>query len=371
MENVIKKTSNALQIPLWRGIFLFFSLSLWANEPYYREQKYTEIKKINKEFQVGSSSSLFVSNRYGDITFLTDVTLKDKIKIEVEIKASANNLSDAQSRIKQITVDFNQKSSDVLARTIIEQNNSFFKGFGKKSSINIQINYKISLPVKTQIIVENKYGNIFLNKTERDLKIDAEYGGLQLGEIWANAELDLEYITKANISIAKRVDLETSYSTISIEKADRIDLKASYSNFKIGNIKQVEANLSYGIFDINETDFLNLDGDYTNIAIGKVSNQLSVENDYGTIVIKEILPTTKSVNVNSSYANVSINYHPDWSFDYHFSTSFASLNVPKNLPFTEKNKRMMSNTLKGNKGKSDNVFRVESDYGGVTITEKL
>lgn len=370
MENVIKKTSNALQIPLWRGIFLFFSLSLWANEPYYREQKYTEIKKINKEFQVGSSSSLFVSNRYGDITFLTDVTLKDKIKIEVEIKASANNLSDAQSRIKQITVDFNQKSSDVLARTIIEQNNSFFKGFGKKSSINIQINYKISLPVKTQIIVENKYGNIFLNKTERDLKIDAEYGGLQLGEIWANAELDLEYITKANISIAKRVDLETSYSTISIEKADRIDLKASYSNFKIGNIKQVEANLSYGIFDINETDFLNLDGDYTNVSIGKVNNQLSVENDYGAIVIKEILPTTKSVNVNSSYASVSINYHSDWSFNYHFSTSFASLNVPKNLPFTEKSKRMMSSTLRGNKGKSDNVFQVASDYGGITITER-
>ncbi|ATA73004.1 hypothetical protein CGC49_06765 [Capnocytophaga sp. H4358] len=376
MKDIMIKIKNNMFLNLLENrnwgvaILLLFSLSIWANEPYFKEQKHTEIQKISKEFQVSSSPSLYVSNRYGDITLLTDKNLKDKIKIEVEIKVSANDPSVAQSRIKEISVNFSQNASDVWAKTQIAESNSFFGLRGRKSSVQMKINYKVSLPVKTHLTLENKYGNIFLNRIEHDVKIDAQYGNLQLGEVLANAKLDLEYISKANMESIKYIDMDASYSNIFVEKADKVDLEASYTNLKLGSIKQLQADVSYGNFDINEADFLSLESDYTNVSIGKISNQLSVDSDYGRVIVKEVLPTTKSVSMKSSYASISVNYHRNWSFNYYFSTSYASLRTPDNLPFTERDHRQTSKYVKGSKGKANNLFRIESDYGGVSITEE-
>lgn len=334
------------------------------------QYKHTETKTIRKEFKVSESASLFVSNKYGTITLITNENNTNKINIEVQIKVSSDNLNDVKERIKQISVNFsNSGSNSVSAKTVIDNNSSFFKSFGRKKSINFQINYTISLPEKVKISLENEYGDIFLNKTQGFLKISAEYGSINLGDILSDAEINLEYSPNSSIDQIKNLKLNSDYSKLSIGKANYIKANCNYTNVSIDKVKEIIANVDYNGISMSELEKGQIYADYCGISIGKVSESIIIISNYGGVKLKEVLPKTNLVEIRAEYAGVSVGYHFNWEYQYEFSNSYGKISMPENLPYTQKNVKMKETIIKGTKGSGKNTFTVSSKYSGIKIYE--
>lgn len=334
------------------------------------QYKHTETKTIRKEFKVSESSSLFVLNKYGTITLVTDENNTNRINIEVQIKVSSNNLNDVKERIKQISVDFsNSGSNSVSAKTVIDNNSSFFKNFGRKKSISFQINYTISLPEKVKISLKNEYGDIFLNKTQSFLKINAEYGSINLGDIISDAEISLEYSPNSSIDQIKSLNLNSDYSKVSIGRANYIKANCDYTNLSIDRVKEIVANMDYNGISVSELEKGQIYANYCGVSVGKVSENITIDSDYGGIKLKEILPQTKLVKINAGYSGISVGYHSNWEFQYEFSNSYGKISMPENLPYTKKNVKMMETIISGTKGSGKNMFTISSKYAGVKIYE--
>lgn len=350
-------------------IIIFFLCGIsFASETPFVQKKHTETKTIRKEFNVGALSSLFVANKYGNITLMNDQHNKNKITIEVTIKVSSNSQSQVTNRLKEISVDFKQSGSDVSAKTRIESGSSLFNLFGK-SSVKMQINYKIWLPVKTKISLENTYGNIFLDKTEADLKIEASYGSVQLNEVYSKAKLNLAYSPNSSIKYIHHLDMNADYSTISVSNANYIKNRSDYSKLKIDKVRELSASMDYGTISVKSVETADINTTYCGVSIGQVAKELKLSAGYASVKIEEVLPSAHLVEISSEYAGVSVSYHPKWDFSHSFSNAFAKIHIPNHLPYDKKNISMMNSHISGSKGKSNNIFKINCEFGAIEVNE--
>lgn len=351
-------------------LLFFVSLSSLASTPFV-QRKHTETKKESKTFTVNELSSLFVSNKYGTITLIADDNNKNTIKIDATIKVSSDALSDAQERIKNISVSFLQNEQSVSAKTLIKSSNtSFFKNFWKSSSsVSMRIDYVVSLPTKTKISLENEYGDIFLNKTDNSLKIKSLYGSINIEQVNADASLHLEYSNNSSIKYVKNLYLTGDYNGISVEKANYIKTTTDYTSLKINVVEKLEASCEYGALSANVVENLSVDGEYTAIKIGKIGKQGKISSEYGNVQIQEVSSSVNLLNIKGEYSTISVKYHKNWDFSYEFSNSSSKTKVPDNLPYSKKNIGNMESYISGTKGKGENVFKINSEFGEAKVEE--
>ena len=114
--------------------------------------KYTKEKTIKKEFAVNSDALLKVSNSYGNLNITS--WDENRVMIEVHIKTNGNNEEKVQKKLDEITVDFEDSSSMVSAKTIFNKSKSKW-GWSKNNNVNMQINYTIKVPIKNSVNLNN------------------------------------------------------------------------------------------------------------------------------------------------------------------------------------------------------------------------
>src|SRR6187431_33064 len=147
-------------------------------------------RKISKQFTTQANGFLDISNRYGNIDVAIGAT--NQIKIDVRITAESSNVKKAQEAVDRINIVFEETTNRVTARTEVG-NNSGWNSWFDDSNVNIKINYTVIVPPDIFLELTNKYGNIYVETTNRDLKIDLAYGDIRLGNINARLKLDMSY----------------------------------------------------------------------------------------------------------------------------------------------------------------------------------
>lgn len=350
-------------------LFWLITTNVLANTPFV-QHKYTETKKESKSFNVSDLPSLFVSNKYGTITLVADDNLQT-IKIDVIVKTSSDDADRAKERLKDISIDFSQKGSAVSAKTLIQSgSSSFVKKFWKSNaSVSMRIDYTISLPTKTKISLENQYGDIFLNKTDSELKINVSYGSVNLEKINTEARLQLNYSPNTQITEAQKLYLDGDYSTISVEKAHFIKSDVNYTTIKINEVAEIEAHCKYGNLTVEKAALFSAHSAYTNLKINALSKQATISSKYGNLSVRGVAPSVKSLTIDGEYTSIAVSYDKNWSFSYEFSNSFSKPQLPANLPYDKKNISNTSSFISGTKGKGGNVLKINSSYGGISVNE--
>lgn len=351
-------------------LVLLVSLSAMANTPFV-QKKHTVTKHISKSFTVHEASSFFASNKYGTITIVTDETNKNNIKIDINIKVSSDNQSDAEEQLKQISANISQNGTSVSAKTLIENNStSFLKSFWKTNrSVSIRIDYIVFLPTKTKISLENEYGDIFLNRTDNNLKTTVKYGSVNIEQVNADASLHLEYSPNSILKSAKNVYITGTYSGISVEKAEYMKASIDYTGLKIKSVGKLNAACKYGSLSVDSVKELFVESDYTSVKVGNVNLQGKISSEYGNVHIQEIGADVSSLDIQGEFCTITTKYHKNWDFSYEFSNSFSKTEIPNNLPYNKKNIGNMESYISGTKGKGKNTYKISSKFGKVKVEE--
>jgi len=307
-----------------------------------RGQVQEKIKTYSKSYPIDANDKLKLANQFGKITVTT--WDKHEVKVDVQIKAVANDEGDAQKLLDAVQINDSKTGNLVSFKTDIahNNNNSSWKlwNWGGSKVHKLEINYTVYMPAKTDLEIEDSYGSIFLPDLAGQTKIKASYGS----------------IFAQNLSNASN------------------DIRGSYGNLKVGVLNGGRLDFSYGNVDVTECNNLKADLSYGTFHLGKLTGVADVDISYVSgFKIAEITNSFKRLNINSNYSGVSLSV-PDNNFDFDITTNYGGFNyhddkttiTSKTPPDGSKHVSMTRN-YKGHVGKggSDAQVFIRTNYGGV------
>lgn len=355
-------------------VLLFVVTCLTANahptDPDKFNGKYSKEKKITKEYTVNANALLKINNSYGNVDVIS--WEENKIVIEVTVKTNGNDEDKVIKKLNGIDVKFEASKDMVSARTEIEESSSSWWSSWTSGSnnVNMEINYKIKMPVTNHADLSNDYGGISLNKIKGQAKISCDYGHLDIGELLADDNvLSFDYTNNSNISYMKSGKISADYSSFTLEKADKVVLNADYTKSNFGSVKAIQYNCDYGSVRIDNAATITGSSDYLSVQLGKINGPLDINMDYGSLKIEELTAKASNVRINTEYAGVKIGYNAAYNFNFVIKLNYASL---KGEDYFEITKRQIESSDKYYEGyygsaSSKNKVTVTSEYGGVSF----
>jgi hypothetical protein len=298
------------------------------------DQSSEKVKNYSKSYTVDANDKLKLDNQYGRITVNT--WNKSEVKVDVQIKASANQDNDAQDLLDGVQIN-DSKNGDVISfRTNIERMVN-----GRNRNRKIDINYTVSMPAKMPLDVQNSYGSIILPDLDGLVRINASYTN----------------VVAQNLS----------------NPANEID--GSYGSIKIGVLNGGKLDYSYGNVDLAESNNLKADVSYGSLKLGKVKGRADLNLAYmGGLKISDLDNSLKRLNINSSYSGLSIAIPDNNNFDFDVTVSYAGFNfnndkvtIISKTPADGAKGWSPTKNYKGRfgKGNPDSRVTINSSYGSV------
>lgn len=345
-------------------------VALANNDPDRFKGRYTKEKKITKEYAVNADALLKINNSYGNVDLIA--WDQNRITIEVVVRTNGNDEEKVMEKLKDIDVSFEADASMVSARTKIkESNNSWWSSWmNGNDNVKMEINYKVKVPITNLVDISNDYGGISLDKLKGVAKLSCDYGHMDIGELMAdNNELRFDYTNNTRIAYMKSGKISADYSSFTLEKSQNVILNADYTKSNFGEVSKLLYNCDYGSIDIDSGGNVEGSSDYLGVEIGKVTGNLNLNLDYGSVKIEELTSQASNVRINTDYASVKVGYAANLDFKFTIKLSYAGLKGGDDLEMTRKQEESFSKYYEGYYGKSNskNNVTITSEYGGVAL----
>ncbi len=287
-------------------IFLVLPQLLLAAD---KKGKYKKTKIVQQTYEVGDEGTVRIINEYGDINVVT--WNENKVDIAVRITVDGNDMEKVINRLDHIQVDIRREGNQVVAKTDVESIRSSWNFFswGSSNNVNFKIRYEVKMPANFDLNINNDYGNIYIDRLEGSLTLNADYGQFVIGELLNNQnKIVTDYFKNSSISFIKNGRIVADYSRIKIDYAYNLNLSCDYTKIQIGTLRKLKYNNDYGSISVDNGKEIIGGGDYQSRYFGGVS-YMKFSGDYGSLKIDGLLPGFDQVNIHSDYTSISI-YNP-------------------------------------------------------------
>lgn len=358
-------------------LFLLVTGAVLAASPYEPNQdrsRYTKEKKIKKEFTVNTDALLKINNSYGNLNITS--WNQNRTVIEVLVKTSGNNEEKVAQKLDEITVDFDASAMMVSATTRIgKQERSWWSSWtsGGNNDVNMEINYAIKVPATNSVDLNNDYGGIYLNRILGQATISCDYGHMEIGELLGNDnQLSFDYTNNSTFGYVKNGRINADYSSFTMEEAGNIELNADYTKSAFTKVKNLNFACDYGNLSADQINNIQGRGDYLSMRLGKVSGNVDLNADYGSIKIEELTADAGNVQINTDYAGIKIGYNSAYHFQFIIKLEYAGLDGEDNFEIVKRRIESSDKYYEGYYGSASakNRVAITSEYGGVTFSKK-
>ena len=328
-----------------RLIFTLLVSILASSTVAYGQRNQKEFRReVTKEFSTGANPTLQIENKYGHIRMVEGSDNKISFKIEIIGKGTTDAL--AKQYAEAVTIEFNQSGDKISAITVLESLNC--------NNCGRTTNYTVVVPKGVTMILDNKYGNIYLDNSIKPLNVTLKYGNIEAGTL-ANVNLDIKY-GNATINACEDFKIDCGYAKFKIGKADRINAESKYDDFQIGTVSDIQ-----------------MDTKYTKVRIDKLNNSF-ICNDfkYCTLNISDISPQFSRIKVSSGYSNINLALNNRHSFKASLSARYGSIKAD-HLTFNNvsiRSKERNTDAITGTVGSDNNpsaTVEITASYGNIVF----
>jgi len=304
-------------------------------------------KTLNRSFKVGSNAHLNLSNKYGQM--LVSTWQKDSIKVEIEISAYGNDTKTAESLLERVDVEFAGAMDFVKIETVLDKNKDIFDEIWNKitdyskavlSENNLKINYTVFIPETTSVELNNKFGDVYLDKILKKSTISVSYGDLRANEL-GNTVLDLRY-GSATIKNIQDATLRLQIAEADILKSKKINLESHSSTVYFADADELKINSRNDRLRIDEVNYLNGTTSFSKVRIESLSSELALFMSYGELEMNKVKKNFESVRIDSKSTDLSLRF--DKEAYYEVETIEAVAEDKKSANFLD-----MAQGLTGNK----------------------
>ncbi|MCF8302184.1 MAG: hypothetical protein K9I94_02835 [Bacteroidales bacterium] len=333
-------------------LLAFLTSAAFAQEDFKRT--------VEKEFDVNKNALLKVENKFGKI----HCENWNQNKVYIEVTFSIENASErkAERFFEKVDVEFSADENLVEAETHLK--------FDDNGDHEFSIDYMVKLPKSMSVELENKFGDIFLDKQDGRVDIDLAYGALDAGMLNHTKNYIEISFGSAEIDFIAGGQFDTKYSEISVEESKELEIDTKFSEWELGKLDILKLDAGYEEFDLEEVDVIDLEASFSEVTIHRVKSEVVAELKYGEIEIKQIDKGFKRCELDNAYAELNIGLEKGAYIQLDAEIKMGSLDYPKddsNITVTEES--FTEDSYKGTigKGGSPSTMIIESKNGGVQI----
>jgi len=291
---------------IYRKLIVFISVALSL-----QSFSQTFVEEKNKTFgaQVTEETILEIDNQYGDIEFNT--WEKDSVKINVYIRIESKKKENMTKASEALNFSFDKSKTLVRCATKYTKDAMSLGYRASKvttSYKHIVINYEVFLPQSIELDVKNRFGNIYMENHDGELKVNISHGTLRARNLTSVKKIEVKYgkLKVANIGDAN-IKLY-GVKSAEIKKANELSLISTSSDIEIDHVEELDLTSKHDEISIEEISTCKGSTSLTDMKIDELSKKLILETKLGSIKIKSIEKTISDIDIYGNRTDVSLSF---------------------------------------------------------------
>jgi hypothetical protein len=314
-------------------------------------------RKFNKSWTAAEVETLEITNKYGQVK--VEDTGGTMVTIDVLVTAEGPE-NRANEVLDDVTIHFDKTGKIASAVTELAKN---FRSRG-----NFSIDYTVNIPADRNLKINNKYGNVILNKLDGNGDFNVSYGNFTAAQLnKPGIVLNVAY-GKADVEMMQNGAVTMSYSKFYLGTGAALNLTSKYSTVNADKLTTLQLNSKYDGFNFGEIGSFDGESKYSNYKIGLINKRLKIATSYGGVKVEHVSAGFELLDVTSSYAQVSLGIDENASYEVNASCSYCDISYPKEK---FKGNRMQENTHQSLDGKistgGPGKVVVVSKYGNIKL----
>jgi len=298
----------------WILILSLISINAFA-------QSYNMNKNYDETYPLTEDMEISIINKYGDIQVVNwDY---DSVRIQVKVEVTSHKENKAQKLYESINVKFKHNFFYVVAETEMLGKNSVWSDISDatkqifNSNTVSRIDYTIHIPNSAHLIINNKYGNIYLGDYTGELDIEVSNGDIKAHDLLGKTKLNVSfgdlYINKINSAI-----IQAAFSEADIQEIEYLETHSRSSKFYFEEVKELNLDSSHDKYHIGEMSKIWGKGNFTFLKINKLTLEASLNYKYGSLQFKDIVKGVESFNLKTYKSDIHLylNYEDCYLLDF-------------------------------------------------------
>jgi hypothetical protein len=280
--------------------------------------QYNESRELTKRFQVLPETRIEITNKYGNL--LIHTWDKDSAVFRIEVHVEKKKESRLKKTMEGIDFDFTESAYFLIVRTLVNQSRSLiekellkFKESLLHDDGNVEIDYTVWLPETCDLILENKFGNIFMSDFSGSCEINLSNGNLKAHDLLGRTTLILNF-ADATINQLQDARLETNYSDVEIESSSRLRINSKQSTFELTDASQLEIRSSRDKFRVRKTRLIDAEGNFSSFRIMELVERMNIRSNYGDIDIEKTHPDFNLIYIEAENTDINLCFEAEETF---------------------------------------------------------
>ena len=254
--------------------------------------KYSKKRTIDANFETVDGYAIALIGKYSDYKIST--WNENYVSFHVEIITKANKEATAENMLYAIDVDFenSKMEKNLNAKTVIKKNNI--------KNVSFQISYYVMVPQDILLSIYNHYGDVYIDKANRNLIVEMKYGDLFIDDILSHAEINL------------------LYGDANIKNANHITAYMNYGDIDAVNVNEASITMNYGSAKFDAVDVMSGKFNYSNIKLGNVEKTVDIS-------INDKNNNFEQIRVQASYSDIELSLNETMSFSYDITLLYGDI----------------------------------------------
>lgn len=294
---------------------ILFTISLLMLTSSVLAGTFDDTKFIRKSVPATDDFELEIKNKHGRIEVST--WEKDSVVIEITISATSNKLERLEAIMEQVNIHFSEHDDYLAASTewgggANELRVDFKKIFDDQT---VRVDYKIWMPVKTELELENKFGDITMEDCDGKLKIDLAHGDFKARKLKDAKSIKVQY-GDINIKEIEEGNIISKFGDVTIDEAEELDLDIVSGDAELERVDELTLKVTSADVEIEEVNTLNFSSSLGDIEVEKLNKSVTGYLKFGGLDIEEVDPGFMGITLNGTNTDISIDFSPQIAFVY-------------------------------------------------------
>jgi hypothetical protein len=283
-------------------------------------QDHTDKRSVSRSFPASLETTLEVQNKYGKIQLVT--WDKDSVSIEVEMFLTESSPSKLRKLKEDIKIDFTGTKTYIIAKTMIESESgrlaSELKSISNKitgTNKRIEINYTVHAPKQMDVVLNNKFGDIYMDDLEGQVDIELSNGVLKANRLVGNSSISLSFANGMIKSLGSST-MKLSYSDMVLTNVGQLDVSSKSSSLHVDSVNVLKMNSRRDKFYFKRVEYFYGKSNFSQVWIYDFLRESDVYMKYGKLTIEYVHPQFSKIYVQSEYTDVSLYFDRETSLGF-------------------------------------------------------
>ena len=317
MDHILFKPTRLLTLAL-----LMLGTSVLA-------QSHTDKRSVSRSFPASLETTLEVQNKYGKIQVVT--WEKDSVSVDVDIFLTESSASKLRKLKEDIKIDFTGTNTYIIAKTMIKSESGRIASELKSISNTItgsnkrmEINYMVYVPEYMDVVLNNKFGDIYMDDLDGQVDIELSNGVLKANRLEGNSAIKLSFANGMIKSLGSTT-MKLSYSDLVLEEVSQLDLESKSSKLNVDSVNVLKINSRRDKLYFKHVEYFYGKSNFTQVWVYDFLRETDLYMKYGELTIEHVVPDFSKIYVESDYTDITL------YFDRETSLAFDILHHEKSV----------------------------------------